>query len=123
MMPHQTATRNPSIPPQPAPHQPVPPNSSTMRTSPNGPNLRIDASHTETTLRGNTARTTAPSAQELPPSFQSAATSTTPQRPGVWNPHGVERGMKAMESLSVPAVVRNGVEAVSSEAAKTRRHL
>jgi Mrp family chromosome partitioning ATPase len=74
-------------------------------------------------MRGNTARPNAASSQELPPLFQTASATTPTQRPGVWNPHGVERGMKAMESMSVPAVVRNGVEAVSSESAKTRRPL
>ena len=40
---------------------------------------------------------------------------------GVWSPLGAERGMKALESTSVPAIVRNGVPAVTSEAAQYRR--
>jgi len=40
---------------------------------------------------------------------------------GVWSPLGAERGMKALESSSVPAIVRNGVPAVTSEAAQYRR--
>ena len=40
---------------------------------------------------------------------------------GVWSPLGAERGMKALESNSVPAIVRNGVPAVTSEAAQYRR--
>ena len=40
---------------------------------------------------------------------------------GIWSPLGAERGMKAMESTSIPAVVRNGVTAVTSNAAQYRR--
>ncbi len=92
-----------------------------------GEHMRIDPSH------GPMRSQPAPSAPEAPaasaaiyaPAPQSTITAVPqPQsgRGGVWSPLGVERGMKAMESSKAsPAIVRNGVEAVSRESAIQRR--
>jgi Mrp family chromosome partitioning ATPase len=83
-----------------------------MRSAPLGEHMRVDASHGA--MRSQPA-TTAPSASTAVPQSQLG-------RGGVWSPIGVERGMKAMESSKAsPAIVRNGVEAVSSESAIQRR--
>lgn len=71
--------------------------SQSVRAVPSSENLRLDPSHGQANLVQNQAR------------------------PGIWTPHGVERGMKAMEPMSLPAVVQNGVAAVTSEAAQFRR--
>jgi Mrp family chromosome partitioning ATPase len=74
-----------------------------LRSAATNEMLRVDQSH-------------AP--KQTVPSQQSIA---TPVRQGVWSPIGVERGMKAMESrASAPAIVTNGVQAVSPEATQRR---
>ena len=92
--PTATAPRQPSVPPM----QP-------SQNLPSGTKLRFDPSHA------------ARKADELPQPQQARVSP----RQGIWSPIGAERGMKAMESTSVPAVVRNGVTAVTSEAAQYRR--
>lgn len=92
--PTATAPRLPSVPPMQPP-----------QNLPSGTNLRFDPSHA------------ARKADELP---QPQPARVSP-RQGIWSPLGAERGMKATESTSVPAVIRNGVTAVTSEAAQYRR--
>lgn len=83
-----------------------------IRSAPLGEHMRVDASHGA--MRSQPA-TAAPAASTAVPQSQLG-------RGGVWSPIGVERGMKAMESSKAsPAIVRNGVEAVSSESAIQRR--
>lgn len=83
-----------------------------IRSAQAGENLRIDPSHGS--IRSQPA---APLNQ-----VSQAAPQSHPTRGGVWSPLGAERGMKAMESSKAsPAVVRNGVEAVSSQAALPTR--
>ena len=82
------------------------------RSEPLREHVRVDTSHGP--MRSQPA-TTAPTASTPVPQSQLG-------RGGVWSPIGVERGMKAMESSKAsPAIVRNGVEAVSSESAVQRR--
>lgn len=83
-----------------------------MRSQQAGEHLRMDPNHGYPRSQPASDPTQAAPA---PPSSQ-------PMRGGVWSPLGVERGMKAMESSKAsPAVVRNGVEAVSSQAAQQRK--
>ena len=106
--PTATALRQPSVPP----NQPA-------QTLPSGMKLRFDPAHA------------APSAVEpaqpksplpfLPPSSTQSTPARVSPKQGIWSPLGAERGMKAMESTSTPAIVRNGVTAVTSEAAQYRR--
>ena len=62
------------------------------QANPSGESMRIDPSHAHANLRQ-----------------------------GIWTPHGVERGMKAMEPMSVPAVVQNSVPAVAIDASQYQR--
>ena len=104
------------------------------RAMPSGESLRIDPSHGNTNLAHNPANTapiTEPPLSRPPVSVPpvsvppvSVPPSILPQanlRHGIWTPHGVERGMKAMEPMSVPAIVQNGVPAVTMEASQYRR--
>ncbi|MCY2980346.1 MAG: P-loop NTPase [Planctomycetota bacterium] len=104
------------------------------RLMPSGESLRMDPNHGHANLahnRSNTAPITQPPFSQpplsQPPLSQppvSVPPSILPQanlRHGIWTPHGVERGMKAMEPMSVPAVVQNGVSAVAMEASQHRR--
>ncbi len=101
--PSAAAPRKPSVPPtQPS------------QTSPSGMNRRFDPSH----AAPNVAAQPILPAQPAQPIRPQARVSP---RQGVWSPLGAERGMKALESTSIPAVVRNGVAAVTSEAARYRR--
>lgn len=101
-----------------------------VRSIPLGEHMRIDPSH------GSVRSQPAPTDPSAPAALSNVATqyATAPQsniaavpqsqlgRGGVWSPLGVERGMKAMESSKAsPAIVRNGVEAVSRESAIQRR--
>ena len=72
---------------------------------PSGVKLRFDPSHAE------------PGTYPNPKPIE-------PARPkqGVWSALGAERGMKALESSSAAAYVRNGIPAVSNEAAQYRPH-
>ena len=98
--PSAAVPRKPSVPPtQPS------------QTSPSGMNRRFDPSHDAP----NVAAQPAQPAQPIQPPARVSP------RQGVWSPLGAERGMKALESTSIPAVVRNGVAAVTSEAARYRR--
>lgn len=98
------------------------------RAMPSGESLRIDPSHGNANLahdRSNTAPTTELPRSQSPVSVPpvSVPPSILPRpnlRHGIWTPHGVERGMKAMEPMSVPAVVQNGVPAVTMEASQYR---
>jgi Mrp family chromosome partitioning ATPase len=96
-----------------APRQPLAPPTQIDPSSPSGKNLRFDPAHSEP----QTEPRTEPSRVAVPESFP----VRTAPRQGVWSPLGAERGMKAMESSSAPAYVRNGVPAVTSEAAQYRR--
>ena len=99
------------------------------RAMPSGESLRIDPSHGNANLahnRSNTPPITEPPISQSPISRPpvSVPPSILPQanlRHGIWTPHGVERGMKAMEPMSVPAVVQNGVPAVTTEGSQYRR--
>ena len=106
--PSATTPRRLSVPPiQPS------------QTLPSGMKLRFDPAHA------------APNALEppqpasplpfIPPSHTQQTQARGSPKQGIWSPLGAERGMKAMESTSIPAVVRNGVTAVTSEAAQYRR--
>lgn len=89
-----------------------------IRSAPLGEHMRVDAGHGA--MRSQPA-STAPAAATAP-SASTAVPQSQLRRGGVWSPIGVERGMKAMESSkAAPAIVRNGVEAVSSESAVQRR--
>ena len=57
----------------------------------------------------------------VPPSQNQPTQARVSPKQGIWSPLGAERGMKAMESNSIPAVVRNGVTAITREAAQYRR--
>ncbi len=57
----------------------------------------------------------------VPPSHNQPTQARVSPKQGIWSPLGAERGMKAMESNSIPAVVRNGVTAITREAAQYRR--
>ena len=72
---------------------------------PSGVKLRFDPSHAE-------------------PGTYPNPKPVEPARPkqGVWSALGAERGMKALESTSAAAYVRNGIPAVSNEAAQYRPH-
>ncbi|MCY2983461.1 MAG: P-loop NTPase [Planctomycetota bacterium] len=72
---------------------------------PSGAKLRFDPSHAE-------------------PGSYANPKPVEPTRPkqGVWSALGAERGMKALESTSAAAYVRNGIPAVSNEAAQYRPH-
>jgi Mrp family chromosome partitioning ATPase len=109
------------------------------RAMPSGESLRIDPSHGHANSapnRSKTAPITQPPLSQPPVSVPpvsvppvSVPPSIPPQaippqanlRHGIWTAHGVERGMKAMEPMSVPAVVQNGVPAVTMEASQYRR--
>ncbi len=108
--PASTETRtqqnpNAARPSAAAPRKPSAPPTQPSQTSPSGMNLRFDPSHTAPNV----------AAQPIQPQAR-----VSPKQ-GVWSPLGAERGMKALESTSIPAVVRNGVTAVTSEAARYRR--
>lgn len=107
MQPDQMASR----PAAAASRPPVAPSNLPNRTLPSGENLRFDSMHTS-------AKDQNPRA--LPEGNVDSNVVPSP-RQGVWSPIGVERGMKAMESMSVPAIVRNGVQAVSRESAQPNR--
>jgi Mrp family chromosome partitioning ATPase len=72
---------------------------------PSGVKLRFDPSHAE-------------------PGTYPEPRPNEPVRPkqGVWSALGAERGMKALESSTAAAYVRNGIPAVSNEAAQYRPH-
>ena len=106
--PTATAPRLPSVPPiQPS------------QTLPSGMKLRFDPTH----AAPNTAKPTQPTSPLpfVPPSQTLPTQARVSPKQGIWSPLGAERGMKAMESTSIPAVVRNGVTAVTREAAQYRR--
>ena len=81
--------------------QPSAPATQPPQNLPSGVKLRFDPSHTEPNPK-----------------------PVEPARPkqGVWSALGAERGMKALESSSTAAFVRNGIPAVSNEAAQYRPH-
>lgn len=99
------------------------------QANPSGDSMRIDPSHGHANSAHNrlkTAPITQPPFSQPPVSVPpvSVPLSIPPQaslRHGIWTPHGVERGMKAMEPMSVPAVVQNGVPAVTIKASQYRR--
>jgi Mrp family chromosome partitioning ATPase len=99
------------------------------QANPSGDSIRIDPSHAHANSAHNrsiTAPITQPPFSQPPVSVSpvSVSPSIPPQanlRHGIWTPHGVERGMKAMEPMSVPAVVQNGVPAVAIKASQYRR--
>ena len=93
-----------------------------VRSVPLGEHMRIDPSHGSLRSQTAPAASSADAARSaIAPQSTIAAVSQS-GRGGVWSPLGVERGMKAMESsMASPAIVRNGVEAVSSESAIQRR--
>lgn len=101
MMASKPAVALPKVPSLP-PTQPA-------QISPSGRKLRFDSAHSQPSHESETV------AQPLPLPVRPAP------RQGVWSPLGAERGMKALESTSVPAIVRNGVTAVTNEAAQYRR--
>ncbi|MFY8201820.1 MAG: hypothetical protein ACOVLE_14180, partial [Pirellula staleyi] len=95
-----------------------------MRAVPSTESLRLDPSHEQANLVQNqsyAAPLGQPPFSDLPVSVPPTNPPQRNPRPGIWTPHGVERGMKAMEPMSLPAVVQNGVAAVTSEAAQFRR--
>ncbi len=111
----------------------------------NAPSAPTD-SDTQTTPNASTARPGAARQQSVPatqppqnlpsgvklrfdPSHAEPGTYPNPKpveparpRQGVWSALGAERGMKALESTSTAAYVRNGIPAVSNEAAQYRPH-
>ena len=98
-----------------APRKPSVPPTQPTQTSPSGMNLRFDPSHTAPNALVQ------PTEKVLPlPYSQTQPPARVIPRQGVWSPLGAERGMKALESTSIPAIVRNGVTAVTSEAARYR---
>jgi Mrp family chromosome partitioning ATPase len=95
-----------------------------VQAVPSSESLRLDPSHAHANLVQNqsyAAPFDQPPFSDLPVSVPPAIPPQRNPRPGIWTPHGVERGMKAMEPMSLPAVVQNGVAAVTSEAAQFRR--
>ena len=75
---------------------------------PSGTNLRFDPSHVEPNGQVRVQSTT-----DLP---------TAPQpnlKQGVWSSLGPERGMKALDRNSNPAIVRNGINAIPAHATQT----
>ena len=106
--PTASVPRNPSLPPiQPS------------QSLPSGMKLRFDPAHTNTNPLTQ-SQPTVPSSVESVSQAQPTQARVSP-RQGVWSPLGAERGMKALESTSLPAVVRNGVPAVTREAAQFRK--
>ncbi|MEQ1829404.1 MAG: P-loop NTPase [Pirellula sp.] len=105
------------------------------RASEQGRIVRVDSSHASnrvtqspaiqspaiqsTSLRTPAANPNATTTRDVR-TIQASA-PVAPARQGVWSPLGVERGMKAMESVSIPAVVSNGVPSVTPEATRHRR--
>ena len=83
--------------------QPSAPATQPAQNLPSGIQLRFDPSHAEPGTYPNTI----PVEHARP-------------KQGVWSALGAERGMKALESSSVAAFVRNGIPAVSNEAAQYR---
>ena len=113
--PHKPPFQNPvaNQPAANAPRQPSAPPTQIASSSPSGKNLRFDPAHSET------RRETRPEPGEV--ALPESLPARVIPRQGVWSPLGAERGMKASGSSSAPAVVRNGVPAVTSEAAQYRR--
>ncbi len=94
------------------------------RAMPSGESLRIDPSHgypNVTLDRSNTAPIAQPLSSQPPVSVPPSILPQANLRQGIWSPHGVERGMKAMEPMSVPAVVQNSVPAVTMKESQYRR--
>ena len=94
------------------------------RTMPSGETLRTDPGHGHANVtvdRSNTAPITQPLSSQPPISVPSSILPQANLRQGIWTPHGVERGMKAMEPMSVPAVLQNGVPAVTMKESQYRR--
>lgn len=85
--------------------QPSAPATQPPQNLPSGVKLRFDPSHAEPGTYPN----------------PNPAEPTRPKQ-GVWSALGAERGMKALESSSAAAFVRNGIPAVSNEAAQYRPH-
>jgi Mrp family chromosome partitioning ATPase len=85
------------------------PQAGPSQTLPSGQRIRMDRAHVPVApiQPASAIQPGAPSSQPVP----------APNTRGVWGPIGVERGMKSMESRSVPAVVTNGVTAVTPAAA------
>ena len=93
------------------------------RAMPSGESLRIDPGHgpaNVTLNRSNTAPITQPLIPQPPVSVPPSILPQANLRQGIWNPQGVERGMKAMEPMSVPAVVKNGVPAITMKESQYR---
>jgi Mrp family chromosome partitioning ATPase len=117
--------------PNPSPVRPAanvlkqPAAASVTRTTAAGNHLRVDSSHTQanSNRRNDSYQSPLPSPTPAHSEFANVPVAPSVPRQGVWSPIGVERGMKAMESMSVPAVVRNGVASVTSQAAQTRSPL
>ena len=106
--PSANAPRNPSSPPiQPS------------QSLPSGMKLRFDPTHTNANPLTQ-PQPTLPSSVEPASHAQPAQARVSPTQ-GFWSPLGAERGMKALESTSLPAVVRNGVTPVTREAAQFRK--
>ncbi len=115
--PHQSPTA--ARPSSSVPRQPVPPPTQPAQSLPSGMNLRFDPAHAEQNEQARTQPGVG-----LP--HTTPAGGPSPQervapRQGVWSPLGAERGMKALERQSTPAIVRNGVIAITNEATQFRR--
>ncbi len=104
--PTANAPRNP-------PSTPIQPSQSL----PSGMKLRFDPNHTNS---NPLTQPPLPSSVEPAPHSQPSQARVSPTQ-GFWSPLGAERGMKALESTSLPAIVRNGVNAVTREAAQFRK--
>lgn len=85
----------------------------------NGMQLRVDPSHQQTPIPPATAGEPIAAFSPAP----NRAPVPQGRRQGVWGPLGPERGMKAMEPVSLPAIISNGIVPVADEATRTRRPL
>ncbi len=114
-------TQNPvaARPSATAPRQPSQPLMHPTQAMASGANLRFDPSHNEQAhlapVQPLVKVPMAPTAQPQDTSQRAAP------RPGVWSSLGAERGMKALERNSNPAIVRNGVNAIPTAATQYRR--
>ena len=102
-----------------APRKPSSPPIQPSQSLPSGMKLRFDPTHTNTNPLTQ-PQPPLPSSGE-PASHAHPVQARVSPTQGFWSPLGAERAMKALESTSLPAVVRNGVTAVTREAAQFRK--
>ncbi len=117
--PRSQQSPNAARPSSSVPRQTAGPAMHPSQTLPSGINLRFDPSHAEPNDQAQT-----PLVAGLPLFTQASSPTPTERvapKQGVWSSLGAERGMKALERQSTPAIVRNGVQGISHEATQFRR--